>query len=242
MKKHEKLQAMPLGSHLAELRSRVLRALAAFALAAFVCYLFRHSLYDVMAAPLMRALGSGHMIYTRVTEAFVSEVSLVLSAAFFITKPYMVLQAWRFVSPGLYKGERRRALPYVVSAVALFFAGAAFCYFLVLPPALRFLVDFVPPAEVGMPLVAMPRISEYFDLSLSLMRSFGTCFMFPAGVVLLGRMGILSRDLMVRGRKWALLAAFAIGAMLTPPDVASQFMLAVPLYALYEVSLLFVGK
>jgi len=237
MNRVEKLSEMTFGQHLYELRRRLLRvACVYFALFGF-CYLIRGWLYSAMIAPLRRVMSDTPLIYTRITEAFVSEMNLVAAAAFLLLLPYAILQVWQFVAPGLYAREKRSVIPYVIAAPIMFLTGIAFAYFLVLPSTLKFMLGFSAGGAE-----AMPKISEYFSFVVELLRAFGICFMLPVAVVFLGRTGIIDRETLEVSRKWAFLGAFMLGAVLTPPDVTSQIALALPLYALYEVALRFVPR
>lgn len=233
---------LPLRAHLAELRARVLAAFAFFAVAFALCYTFRDVIYDVFTAPLADALAARgakpSLIFTAPAEAFTSTLSMVFSAALALSIPFAAVEAWLFVSPALYADERRPALAMFLLTPLLFFAGVAFCYFFILPVALGFMITFVDPAEVDAPLVLYARISEYLELTRSLLVAFGLGFLFPLALLVLNRAGLVRRDQLRAARKYAVVLIFLVAAILTPPDIASQILLAIPLVAMYELAIL----
>jgi sec-independent protein translocase protein TatC len=242
----EKLRELPLSEHLRELRSRLLNCLAFFAVALVFCYSCKEHVYNVATYPLVEALKASRMmpavIFTRLTEAFASMLSLSLSAALLISIPFFTMQLWLFITPALYKEERKWLLPYMLLTPILFFAGVLFCYFLVLPAAFGFLIGFADGDKLAVPLVLQAKIAEYVELTASLLTAFGICFLTPVFLALLARFGIVSAESLRAGRKYAVIAIFMAAAVLTPPDVASQLMLAAPLLVLYEASLLLLAR
>ncbi|MCL2439814.1 MAG: twin-arginine translocase subunit TatC [Alphaproteobacteria bacterium] len=241
-RKMEKLKQMPLFDHIAELRSRIIAAGTFFLVAVALCYTFRYEIYNFMVAPLAKALVANglkpELIFTSPAEAFTSMLGLVFRAALLFSAPFFVAQAWLYVSPALYKSEKRPALIYAVAAMILFLAGAVFAYMLVLPVALRFLSGFVDGAGLAAPLVPQMKIAEYFSFAVAMMFAFGICFITPVLLVFMVRFGAVRNATLRAGRKYWVLFAFVIGAILTPPDVASQVMLALPLIAMYEAAIL----
>jgi sec-independent protein translocase protein TatC len=222
-------------SHLVELRQRLVRAVAAV-LALFVAlFLWPGSgtIYDILAAPLMSALPEGaKMIATGVITPFMVPVKVTALAAFLIALPYVLYQAWAFVAPGLYDHEKRLALPLVVGSTVLFIAGIAFCYYFVFGKVFAFIHDFAPKS-----ITPAPDIEAYFSFVITMFLAFGVTFEIPIVVILLVRMGIVSVEKLRDARPYVIVGAFVVAAVVTPPDVLSQFMLAVPMCLLYEAGL-----
>ncbi len=221
-------------THLLELRSRLLKAVLAVLLILLALLPFSDKLYDLLARPLIERLPQGsHMIAIEVASPFLTPIKLSLVTALFLAMPAILYQLWAFVSPGLYRNERRLALPLLVSSVLLFYLGCAFAYFLVLPAAFHFLT-MVTPAGVSM----MTDISHYLSFVLSIFFAFGLSFEVPIAVVLLVAMGVVPVAKMRRARRYVIVGAFALAAVITPPDVLSQTLLAVSMILLFESGLL----
>ncbi|GLQ89558.1 twin-arginine translocase subunit TatC [Dyella flagellata] len=221
-------------SHLLELRTRLIRAILALAVVLAVLVPFANRLYAWLAAPLVSRLPEGaHLIATEVASPFITPLKLTFYAALFISMPVILYQLWAFVSPGLYKHEKRLARPLLVSALVLFYIGCAFAYFLVLPAAFRFLTA-VTPQGVEM----MTDITHYLDFVMLMFFAFGLCFEVPVAVVVLAAVGVVDLDKLRKGRRYAVVGAFAIAAVVTPPDITSMIMLAIPMCLLYEIGLL----
>jgi len=198
---------------------------------------FANRLYTELAAPLVARLPEGaHLIATEVASPFVTPLKLAFYAALFLGMPMILYQLWAFVSPGLYKHEKRLARPLLVAAMGLFYLGCAFAYFLVLPAAFRFLTA-VTPQGVEM----MTDISHYLDFVMLMFFAFGLCFEVPVGVVILAAVGVVDVKQLRSGRRYAVVGAFAISAFITPPDITSMIMLAIPMCLLYELGVLAVG-
>ncbi len=222
-------------SHLVELRSRLLRAVAAVLLILVVLIPFANRLYGWLAKPLLDHLpAGGAMIATDVASPFFAPLKLAFFVAVFIAMPFILHQAWAFVSPGLYRHERRLAVPLLVSSVLLFYLGCAFAYFLVLPAIFTFMTG-IAPAGVAV----MPDITRFLDFALILFLAFGLCFEVPVALVILVAIGVVTPEQLVKSRSYAIVGAFVIAAVLTPPDVISQLLLAVPMCLLYEVGIVF---
>ena len=220
--------------HLLELRSRLLKAAAAVLLVLLALLPFAEKLYAWLARPLIERLPQGsHMIAIEVASPFLTPVKLAFVTAIFVAMPVVLYQIWAFVSPGLYRHEKRLALPLLVSAVLLFYVGCAFAYFLVLPAAFHFLT-LITPAGVSM----MTDISKYLDFVLTMFFAFGMCFEVPVAVVLLVALGVVTPDKLRRARRYVIVGAFVVAAILSPPDVMSQILLAVPMILLYEIGVL----
>ena len=221
-------------SHLIELRSRLMRAIVTVLLVLGALIPFANRLYAELAAPLVSRLPQGaHLIATEVASPFVTPLKLAFYTALFISMPMIVYQLWAFVSPGLYRNEKRLARPLLVAALFLFYLGCAFAYFLVLPAAFRFLTA-VTPQGVEM----MTDITHYLDFVVLMFFAFGLCFEVPVAVVILAAVGVVNLQQLRDARRYAIVGAFAIAAFITPPDITSMIMLAIPMCLLYELGLL----
>ncbi len=222
-------------SHLIELRERVLRALMAV-LAVFVVLFFwpgAGPIYDFLAQPLMQALPEGaKMIATGVITPFMVPMKVTALVAFMIALPVVLFQAWAFVAPGLYEHEKKLALPIVVASTALFLVGVAFCYYFVFGTVFKFINDFAPKS-----ITPAPDIEAYFSFVITMFLAFGVTFEIPIVVVLLVRAGVVSLEKLREARPYVIVGAFVVAAVVTPPDVLSQFLLAVPMCLLYEAGL-----
>ena len=227
--------------HLLELRKRLLWVTVAFLGAFALCYTFAQEIFALLIQPLLAAMegtADRRLIYTGMAEAFVTYIKVALFGAAFLSFPVLASQVWMFVSPGLYQKERRFFLPFLVATPFLFFIGAAFAYFLIMPAAWSFFLGFeTTPLQTGLPIQLEARISEYLSLSMQLILAFGVCFELPVLLVLLGRVGIVSSAALREKRRFAFLGILIISAILTPPDVLSMLGLACPLYALFEISI-----
>ncbi len=223
-------------SHLIELRTRLLRAVVAVLVVFVVLFIYPGAsiIYDLLAAPMLASLPEGtRMIATGVITPFMVPVKVTMMAAFVISLPIVLYQAWAFVAPGLYKHEQRLALPLIVSSSLLFMAGMAFCYFVVFKSVFSFIASFAPQS-----ITPAPDIEAYLSFVMTMFLAFGVTFEVPVAVVLLVRMGIVTVQKLKEIRGYVVVGAFVIAAVVTPPDVVSQFMLAVPLCILYEVGIL----
>ena len=224
----------PLVAHLLELRSRIMRGLAGLFIVLLALLPFANKLYALLAVPLLDKLPKGgQLIATQVASPFFAPMKLAFFAALMIAMPWLLYQAWAFVAPGLYRREKKLALPLLGSALALFYAGCAFAYFLVLPTVFSFLTK-VTPAGVAM----MTDISAYLDFVLVLFLAFGLSFELPVALVILALLGWVTPAQLREGRGYAVVGIFVIAAVMTPPDVVSQLMLAIPMCLLYEAGIL----
>jgi sec-independent protein translocase protein TatC len=222
-------------SHLVELRQRLVRAVGAVLAFFVVLFLYPGSgyIYDLLALPLMNALPEGaKMIATGVITPFMVPVKVTALVGFMIALPYVLYQAWAFVAPGLYEHEKRLALPLIVASTVLFFLGVAFCYFFVFGKVFAFIHDFAPKS-----ITPAPDIEAYFSFVITMFLAFGITFEIPIVVIVLVRMGIVSVEKLREARPYVVVGAFVVAAIVTPPDVLSQFMLAVPMCLLYEAGL-----
>ena len=236
----------PLAEHLAELRRRLLWSFVLLGVATGICFYFAQDIYGFLVRPLADAMGpesTQRLIYTGLTEAFFTYIKVAFFAAFFLTFPFIAIQLWRFVAPGLYVRERRAFLPFLVATPVLSFAGGAFVYFLVMPMAWRFFLKFQTTGmETILPIQLEPRVGEYLDIVLTLVVAFAVCFQLPVLLGILGRAGMVTADMLCRARRYAIVGFFVVAGVLTPPDVLSQCLLAVPLMALYEVTIVFLRR
>jgi sec-independent protein translocase protein TatC len=231
----ESLAEGTLISHLLELRDRLLRAVIAVAVCFVPLAFFQDELFTAIARPLIEKLPEGtSLIATSVVSPFMAPLKLSLIVALFIAMPYVLYQVWAFVAPGLYRHEKRFALPLVVSSIVLFYAGVAFAYYVVFPLMFQFLAS-TTPAGVKM----MTDIANYLDFVLLLFFAFGIAFEMPVAVVLLVATGLIKVEALTRNRGYVVLAIFVLAAFLTPPDAISQSFMAVPMYLLYELGIVF---
>ena len=223
----------PLMEHLIELRRRLIWSFVALFAAFGVCFYFASHIFAFLAQPLVRAFppGEGKLVYTKLYEAFFVEVRVAFFAAFFIAFPVIATQIWAFVAPGLYTKEKRAFLPFLVATPILFTLGGALAYYVVMPTAFKFFLGFQGDLG-GIEQEALPAIGEYLSLVMHFILAFGIAFLLPVLLMLLERAGIVTRDQLKRGRRYAVLIAFVVAAVATPPDGLSQFML------LYELSLI----
>ncbi|HKT14916.1 MAG TPA: twin-arginine translocase subunit TatC [Allosphingosinicella sp.] len=226
----------PLLEHLVELRRRLLWCVAAFAVAFGVCLYFARPIFAVLVQPLLRA-GQGRLIYTNIFEAFFAEVKVAFFAAIMLAFPIIANQIWQFVAPGLYRKEKRAFLPFLMVTPLLFLAGAALAYYVTMPVALHFLLSYQGNIG-GIEQTALPGVGNYLDFVTKFIFGFGVAFLLPVLLMLMERAGIVTRTQLRRGRRYAIVAAFAIAAVLTPPDVISQLTLAIPMVLLYEIALI----
>ncbi len=221
-------------SHLFELRDRLVRSLVAVAIIFIPTFFFAAELYDLLAMPMMRTLPQGSkMIATGVITPFFIPMKIALMVSFLIALPYLLYQAWAFVAPGLYAHEKKLVLPLVVSSTLLFFVGMAFCYFVVFQTVFSFIAQFAPKS-----ITVAPDIEAYFNFVLGMFIAFGMAFETPVVVVVLVLTGMISVEKLREIRSFVIVGAFVVAAIVTPPDVVSQLLLAIPLCLLYEVGIL----
>ncbi|MYF12341.1 MAG: twin-arginine translocase subunit TatC [Gammaproteobacteria bacterium] len=226
---------MPFMAHLIELRQRILKGLFAVVALFLPIYFFANDLYVLVAAPLMAHLpGDSTMIATEVASPFLTPFKLAIYAAIFVGMPVILHQAWSFVAPGLYKHEKRFAMPLLLSSIGLFYLGMAFAYFAVFPLVFQFMAAVTP---IGVTM--MTDINRYLDFVLTMFLAFGFAFEIPIATLLLVWSGISTAQGIANKRPYVIVGCFAAGMLLTPPDVISQLLLALPTWVLFEIGILF---
>ncbi len=234
---------MPLLAHLIELRQRLIRAIAAVMVAFVICFIFAKQIYNILLIPYVWA-ASAHgdvprLIYTAPQEYFITQMKVALFGALFIAFPVIAIQIYKFVAPGLYKNERQSFVPYLVATPVLFIIGALVVFGIMMPLAMRFFLSLEQPGGNGQAAIdLLPKVNEYLGLVMTLILAFGLVFQLPVILTLLARIGIVSSDMLKGGRRYAVVLAFIAAAVLTPPDLISQFGLALPTLLLYEGSII----
>lgn len=224
-------------SHLVELRQRLIRAVASVVVIFFALFYWSSEIYDLLAYPMIRVLPEGtKMIATGVITPFLVPVKMTMLVAFCVALPYVLYQAWAFVAPGLYLHEKKLMLPLVVSSTILFFVGMAFCYFIVFGAVFDVVYRWAPKS-----ITVAPDIEQYLSFALTMFLVFGITFEVPIVVIVLVRMGLVTIAQLKQFRPYFIVAAFVIAAIVTPPDVLSQVLLAIPLCVLYEIGILLAG-
>jgi len=233
---------MPLLEHLVELRSRLMWSVISIVVLFVAIFPFAEYVYQFLVHPLALVFekmgGHRRLIFTALHEAFFTYIKLSLISAIFVAFPFISMQFWMFVAPGLYKHEKSALAPFLIATPVLFFLGGAMVYYIVMPWAYEFLLNFELQGGDGtLPIVSEPKVNEYLSLAINLIFAFGICFELPVVLSLLGRIGIISSKGMREKRKYAVLVAFIVAAVITPPDVISQVLLASVLICLYEISI-----
>lgn len=228
-------QAMPLVAHLTELRDRLLRSILVVLVVFIGLFYFANDIYAFVSAPLRELLPEGAtMIATEVASPFLAPFKLTMFVSLFLAMPYILHQVWRFIAPALYSSERRLAMPILVSSIGLFYAGLAFAYYVVFPLIFAFFSS-VSPEGVSI----MTDINSYLDFVMKLFFAFGIAFEIPVATVLLIAAGITTPDALSKKRPYVVVVCFIVGMLLTPPDIISQTLLAIPVWVLFEAGLFF---
>ena len=232
----------PLIEHLIELRQRLIRALIAFVVMFLFCFAGAKYIYNVLVQPYVWAVGGpekAHMVYTHALEFFFTQIQVAVFGAAFLAFPVIAAQIYKFVAPGLYKNERQAFLPFLVATPILFVMGALVVYFIAMPLLMRFSVSMQQLATSDHPEIQfLPKVNEYLSLIMTLIFAFGICFQLPVVLTLLARAGIIDTQFLKDKRRYAIVIVFIVAAVLTPPDIISQFALAVPTLLLYEASII----
>ena len=224
-----------ISNHLLELRSRLLKVVIFFVVLTIVGIPFASEIYDFVAAPMISLLPDGSsMIATQVTSPFMAPIKLVLYVALLFSMPWLFYQSWMYISPGLYKKEKKFAGPLMFSTVVLFFSGVSFAFFVVCPIIFKFFIGMAPES-----ILVMTDISQYLSFIFKLVFAFGIAFEIPIATVLLINSGITKKKSLVKARPYLIVLFLAIGMLLTPPDVFSQLFLAVPMWVLFEIGIIF---
>mgnify|MGYP004517074195 CR=1 FL=1 len=226
----------PLLEHLVELRRRLLSSVVAIAICFGVCFYFAEHIYAFLVQPLLAA-GQKRIIFTQIFEAFFVQVKVAFFAAMMLSFPVIANQLWQFVAPGLYRNEKRALLPFLVATPVLFILGASLAYYVTIPVALHFLLGYQGMVG-GVQQEALPSVANYLSFVMQFLFAFGLAFLLPVLLMLLEMAGIVTRTQLKSGRRYAIVGAFVIAAVATPPDIGSQFLLAVPLIILYELALI----
>ena len=232
---------MPLLDHLIELRQRLLYMAIVFVVLMAGCYIFAAEIFQFLVKPLADILEGQNrrLIFTALHEAFFTYLKLAAFGAAFFGMPYFLAQIWLFVAPGLYRHEKRAFMPFLVATPVLFLLGASLVYFVVMPLAYQFFLGFeLAPAGGGLPIELEAKVDQYLWLSTRLILAFGLCFELPVLITLMARAGLVTSETLAEKRRYAIVIAFLVGAILTPPDVISQVFLALPVLLLYEISIL----
>ena len=229
----DKQEKMPFLAHLEELRKRLITSVIAVAICFSVCYYFSEGLFRLLVEPLKAVMPEGnHLVFTSLPEMFVTYLKVAFVGGIVLAAPFLFYEIWLFVAPGLYKHEKKMVVPFVTYSTILFISGALFGYFIVFPIGFKFFISYTNEY-----VKALPSANEYFSFSLKLLFAFGIIFELPVFVYFLAKLGLVTTENLKKSRKYAILGAFVVSAILTPPDVVSQFMMAGPLLVLYEIGI-----
>jgi len=233
-------------SHLTELRNRLIHSLLFLFTFFIICYFFAEYIYGFLVEPYAEAVKNSNLnrrlIFTALQETFLTYIKVSFFASFFITSPYILIQIWKFIAPGLYDHEKSAIMPYLAITPILFFLGGALVYYLVMPLAIKFFLSFESSGlTTSLPIQLEAKVNEYLSLIMKLIFAFGLSFQLPVVLSLLARVGVVDSDFLKKRRKYVVVIIFAAAALLTPPDPITQIGLAIPLLILYELSILSVS-
>jgi sec-independent protein translocase protein TatC len=235
----------PLLAHLVELRSRLIKTMIMITLLFVIFYLFADNIYNFLVQPYANAVEGEEgrrLIFTALHETFFTYIRVALFAALFISLPFLLIQLWIFVAPGLYKNEKNVVVPYLLATPILFILGSALVYYLIMPLAIKFFLSFESIGGNGvLPIQLEAKVNEYLSLIMRLILAFGLCFQLPVALTLMARVGLVSSEGLKKNRKYVIVGIFAIAAILTPPDPISQIGLGIPILLLYELSIIAVS-
>ncbi len=231
------MKRMTLSQHFAELRKRILWSLGLFVVALIVGWYLSPWLQKILTAPLLNVWADGELLYTGIADGLMVRFSLAVLFGIFIITPFVLWQIWAFVSPGLHKAERNFMLPILIASPVLFLIGAAFAFYILFPFVFGFFIELNQSSPV--PSVILPAVKDYLSFTIGLLKVFGIAFQLPLVLVILNRVGILSKTRAKKMRRYAIVVIVVVAAVLTPPDVVSQLLLALPMWGLFELSLLF---
>jgi sec-independent protein translocase protein TatC len=235
----------PLLAHLVELRSRLIKTMIMITLLFVIFYLFADNIYNFLVQPYANAVEGEEgrrLIFTALHETFFTYIKVALFAALFISLPFLLIQLWIFVAPGLYKNEKNVVAPYLLATPILFILGSALVYYLIMPLAIKFFLSFESIGGNGaLPIQLEAKVNEYLSLIMRLILAFGLCFQLPVALTLMARVGLVSSEGLKKNRKYVIVGIFAIAAILTPPDPISQIGLGIPILLLYELSIIAVS-
>ncbi len=234
------MKKMTLMEHFSELRRRILFSVVFFLVAFCAGWFVAPYILEFLTAPLLNVWGNGRLLYTGLTDGLMIQLSLALLVALLLTVPVALWQIWAFISPGLHQNERRFIVPVFVLSPLLFLTGAAFAFYVLFPTVFGFFIELNESSPV--PALVMPAVRDYIGFSIGLLKVFGLAFQLPLVLVLLNRVGILSRERVVKMRRYAIVIIVIAAAILTPPDIVSQILLALPMWGLFELSILFMKK
>ena len=235
----------PLLVHLVELRSRLIKTMIMITILFVIFYFFADSIYNFLVQPYSDAVEGEEgrrLIFTALHETFFTYIKVALFASLFISLPFLLIQLWIFVAPGLYKNEKSVVVPYLLATPILFILGSALVYYLIMPLAIKFFLSFESIGGNGaLPIQLEAKVNEYLSLIMRLILAFGLCFQLPVALTLLARVGFVSSESLRKNRKYVIVGVFAVAAILTPPDPISQIGLGIPILLLYELSIIAVS-
>ena len=235
----------PLLEHLIELRSRIIKTMIMIIVFFIFFYIFADNIYNFLVKPYANAVAGEEgrrLIFTALHETFFTYIRVAIFASLFVSLPFLLIQLWIFIAPGLYKNEKNVVLPYLLATPILFILGSALVYYLIMPLAIKFFLSFESIGGNGaLPIQLEAKVSEYLSLIMRLILAFGLCFQLPVALTLMARVGLISSEGLKKNRKYVIVGIFAIAAILTPPDPISQIGLGIPILLLYELSIIAVS-